>query len=71
MIPIESGSVYCQFVEPLRVAKGPDGDIVTLHFAERVVKLEDISVGDRVVTSYIAALEGEVCEPTEEELWMG
>ena len=48
--------------------KGPDGDIVTLHSPERVVKLEDMNVGDRVVTSYIAALEGEVREPTEEEL---
>lgn len=48
--------------------KGPDGDIVTLHSPERVVKLEDINVGDKVVTSFIAALEGEVREPTEEEL---
>jgi hypothetical protein len=48
--------------------KRPDGDIVTLHSPEKVVKLEDISVGDRVVTTYIAALEGEVREPTAEEL---
>ena len=48
--------------------KGPDGSIVTLHSPERVVKLEDVSVGDMVVTTYIAALEGEVREPTEEEL---
>lgn len=48
--------------------KGPDGDIVTLHSPERVVKLDDINVGDKVVTRYIAALEGEVREPTEEEL---
>jgi hypothetical protein len=48
--------------------KGPDGDIVTLHSPEKVVKLEDINIGDRVVTTYVAALEGEVREPTEEEL---
>jgi hypothetical protein len=48
--------------------KGPDGAVFTVHSPERVVKLEDISVGDMVVTSYIAALEGEVREPTEEEL---
>jgi hypothetical protein len=48
--------------------KGPDGSIVTLHSPENVVKLEDISVGDMVVTTFIAALEGEVREPTAEEL---
>ena len=48
--------------------KGPDGNIVTLHSPESVVKLEDISIGDRVVTTFIAALEGEVREPTAEEL---
>jgi len=48
--------------------KGPDGSVFTLHSPERVVKLEDISIGDRVVTTYIAALEGEVREPTAEEL---
>jgi hypothetical protein len=48
--------------------KGPDGSVFTLHSPERVVKLEDISIGDRVFTTYIAALEGEVREPTAEEL---
>jgi len=48
--------------------KGPDGTVFTVHSPERVVKLEDISIGDMVVTSYIAALEGEVREPTAEEL---
>jgi hypothetical protein len=47
--------------------KSADGNIVTLHSPERVVKLEDISLGDMVVTRYFAALEGEVREPTAEE----
>jgi hypothetical protein len=48
--------------------KGPDGAVFTVHSPERVITLEDISIGDVVVTRYIAALEGEVREPTEEEL---
>ena len=48
--------------------QGPTGEIVTVTARERVVKLEDISVGDRVVATYIVALEGELRAPTEEEL---
>ena len=47
---------------------GPTGDTVTMHAPEQVVKLEEISVGDLIVTTYAAALEGEVREPTPEEL---
>ncbi len=48
--------------------QAPDGEIVTVTAQEQVVKLEDVSVGDRLVVTYLAALEGEVREPTEEEL---
>ncbi|MEM9255949.1 MAG: hypothetical protein AAGA91_10890 [Pseudomonadota bacterium] len=48
--------------------QGPAGDIVTLTAPEEVVKLEDVSVGDALVVSYVAALEGELREPTAEEL---
>ena len=48
--------------------RGPTGNIVTVTSPEKVVKLEDVSVGDVVVTTYVAALEGELRAPTEEEL---
>jgi len=48
--------------------QGPGGNIVTLNARENVIKLEDVNVGDVLVVSYLAALEGEVREPTEEEL---
>lgn len=48
--------------------KGPTGKIVTLTSPEKVVKLEDMQVGDKVVATYFAALEAELREPTEEEL---
>jgi len=46
----------------------PSGDIITLTARENVVKLEDISVGDTLVTTYLAGLEAELREPTAEEL---
>lgn len=46
----------------------PGGNIITVHATEQVVKLEDVSVGDALVVTYLAALEGEIREPTEEEL---
>lgn len=46
----------------------PSGQIVTLTAKEEVVKLEDVSVGDRLRATYLSALEGELREPTEEEL---
>ena len=48
--------------------QGPDGNIITLTSPEQVVKLEDINVGDVVVSTYMAALEAELREPTEDEL---
>lgn len=47
---------------------GPDGNTVTVTARDQVVKLEDISVGDTLRATYLAALEGELREPTEEEL---
>jgi len=46
----------------------PNGDIITMTARENVVKLEDINVGDTLVTTYLAGLEGELREPTAEEL---
>jgi hypothetical protein len=48
--------------------RGVDGEVVTMVSPEKVVKLEDLKVGDKVVANYLVALEGEVREPTEEEL---
>jgi len=48
--------------------RGSDGVETTLHAPEKLVKLEDVSVGDRVVGTFFAALEGEVRTPTAEEL---
>ena len=48
--------------------KTPSGQIVTVTAKEDVVKLEDVSVGDRLRATYLSALEGELREPTEEEL---
>jgi hypothetical protein len=47
---------------------GPGGHTLTLTATEQVVKLEDINVGDVLVATYLQALEGELREPTEEEL---
>jgi hypothetical protein len=48
--------------------QGPAGESFTVTATEEVVKLEDIQVGDKLRATYIAALEGELREPTEEEL---
>lgn len=48
--------------------QGPDGNTITLTASEQVVKLEDVNVGDALRATYLAALEGELREPTEEEL---
>ena len=48
--------------------QGPEGKTVTIHAPETVTKLEDVSVGDQLVVTYLAALEGELRAPTEEEL---
>lgn len=46
----------------------PNGEIVTITAKENVVKLEDVAVGDVLHATYLTALEGELREPTEEEL---
>ena len=48
--------------------RGPYGLDTTLIAPEKVIKLEDVSVGDRLVGTFFAALEGEVRTPTAEEL---
>jgi hypothetical protein len=48
--------------------EGPEGNSVTLTARENIVKLEDVKVGDTLVATYMAAIEGELREPTEEEL---
>jgi len=48
--------------------RGPDGSVMTMVAPEKLVKLEDLSVGDAIVTTYMAGLEGELREPTAEEL---
>lgn len=53
--------------------RAPGGNIVTITAGDHIARLEDITVGDSIVTTYIASLEGELREPTEEELanpWM-
>ena len=48
--------------------EGPDGDVFTINATENVVKLEDVNIGDRLVVTYLAALETELRAPTAEEL---
>jgi len=48
--------------------EGPDGDIFTINATENVVKLEDVNIGDRLVVTYLSALETELRAPTAEEL---
>ena len=48
--------------------QGPAGESFTLTATEEVVKLENVKVGDKLRATYISALEGELREPTEEEL---
>ena len=48
--------------------EGPDGEIFTINATENVVKLEDVNIGDRLVVTYLAALETELRAPTAEEL---
>ena len=47
--------------------QGASGNTFTLQSQDRAIKLEDVNVGDTVVVTYLAALESELREPTEEE----
>lgn len=48
--------------------QGPAGESFTLTARDEMVQLEDVNIGDKLVATYIAAIEGELREPTEEEL---
>lgn len=48
--------------------EGPMGNVVTVTAGENVTNFKDIKVGDTLVATYLAALEGELREPTAEEL---
>jgi hypothetical protein len=48
--------------------RGPQGNIITITAGDHIKRLEDIAVGDSIVTTYMASLEGELRAPTEEEL---
>ena len=47
---------------------GPQGQHLTIIAQEKVVKISDLQVGDRVAAEYLASLHGEVREPTADEL---
>jgi hypothetical protein len=47
--------------------QGPGGEQFTVTAPENATNLEAIKPGDSIVATYMAALEGELREPTEEE----
>ncbi len=47
--------------------KGPMGETFSIAAREQYVSLDDVSVGDKVEATYLAAIEGELREPTESE----
>ena len=48
--------------------RGPLGNVITLTAGDHIERFEDIAVDDIVATTYIASLEGELREPTEDEI---
>ncbi len=48
--------------------RGPQGRVITLVGNGIIVDLDKLAVGDIVSAQYVAAIEGEVRTPTEEEL---
>jgi hypothetical protein len=46
----------------------PMGEVITLTAGDQVKRLNELEQGDRVVTTYIASVEGDLRKPTEEEL---
>lgn len=48
--------------------KTPEGFLMTVTAPEKVIKLEELSVGDRLVGTFVAALEADLRAPTEAEL---
>lgn len=47
--------------------KGPQGNVITFTADERVKRLNEIKVGDKVTADYYVSLATEIREPTEEE----
>lgn len=45
----------------------PMGEVITLTASEDVKRLAEFAVGDKVVTTYMASIEGDLRTPTEEE----
>ena len=45
----------------------PMGDVVSMTAGEQVERLDEFKVGDTVVTTYMASIEGDLRKPTEEE----
>jgi hypothetical protein len=48
--------------------KTPMGEVITVTAGEQIKRLGEFKVGDSVVTTYVASLEGDLRKPTEEEL---
>ncbi len=46
----------------------PVGDVVTMTVPKEVATLENVSVGDTVLATFMSAMEAELREPTAEEL---
>ncbi len=46
----------------------PMGEVITVTVGDQVKRLKEFAVGDSVVTTYMASVEGDLREPTEEEL---
>ena len=45
----------------------PMGDVITLTASDDIKRFKEFEKGDKVVTTYIASLEGDLRQPTEEE----
>jgi hypothetical protein len=43
------------------------GDVITLTASDEIKRFKEFEKGDKVVTTYVASLEGDLRKPTEEE----
>jgi hypothetical protein len=48
--------------------RSPLGDIITVTAGDHIERLHEIAVGDLIVISYLASLEGELRQPTAAEI---
>jgi hypothetical protein len=48
--------------------RGPTGELTTVTAGDQIERFEDFAVGDIVSATYIASLEGELREPTADEI---